>query len=135
MKTLYITIALIASCMMVGCNTIGSGEALLPLEDISLTIKGEKLFYYNKENFQLGFNDKKIEFRVTEDKLAYWFILDCNELPANEGQKIKGSLEYNTDSTTKTLKGLEFVVKKTSTDGLIWLWNSSHQIGIVVKQL
>lgn len=135
MKRQSVFIALIAAAMAVSCNNIGPEEALLPLEDISLTIKGEKQFNYSNETSQSGFNDKKIEFRATEDKLAQWFILDCNELPTNEGQQIKATLKYNNGSEAQTLKDLEFVVKKTSPDGLIWLWNSSHQIGIVVKQL
>ena len=86
MKTHYINIALIAAAMLTGCNTVGPEEALMPLDDISLTIKGEKQFKYSKDNFQLGFNDKEVVFRVTEDKLAHWFVLDCNELPTNEDQ-------------------------------------------------
>lgn len=135
MKTHYINIALIAAAMLTGCNTVGPEEALMPLDDISLTIKGEKQFKYSKDNFQLGFNDKEVVFRVTEDKLAHWFVLDCNELPTNEGQKIKATLEYSTDTSTKKLKDLEFVVQKTSDDGLIWLWNSSRQIGVILKHL
>lgn len=133
MKIHYINIVLAAAAVLVGCNTVGPEEALLPLDDISLTIKGEEQFIYSKENFQLGFNDRKIEFRVTEDKLAHWFVLDCNELPTGKGQKIKATLKYTTDTTTKELKDLEFVVQKTSQDGLVWLWNSSRQIGVVVR--
>ena len=54
MKTHYINIALIAAAMLTGCNTVGPEEAHMTLDDISLTIKGEKQFKYSKDNFQLA---------------------------------------------------------------------------------
>lgn len=45
------------------------------------------------------------------------------------------TLEYTVKGDTKTLNDLEFVVERTSSEGLIWLWNRDKKIGVVVKAL
>lgn len=133
MKTHIITIAAMAAAMLAGCNRVEPEEVLLTREDISLTIKGTDQVSFNRNDFQLGFNDQRNEFRVVNDRLAQWFVLQCSATPVHEGQEITGTLEYTTDTVPKRLDNLSFIVQKISDDGLIWLWNSSRKIGIVVK--
>ena len=110
-------------------------EALLGRSDISLTIKGKLQMAFNENTCQLGYNTGRNEFRVYDENLANWFILRCSAKPTSEGQTITADLEYATGKDPKSLIKLEFNVEKTSSDGLIWLWNNDRNIGVVVKSL
>lgn len=117
-----------------GCNTAEPEEVLLPREDISLTIRGKLHISFSSDTFQTGFNEQRNEFRVTDDKLGEWFVLRCSEMPVETGQELNGSLEYSTDTVPQKHDRLTFSVQKMSDDGLIWLWNETRKIGIVVKR-
>ena len=108
-------------------------EFLLPLTDISLTVKGEIQMSYIPETDQIGYNSGRNEFRMTDDKLGRWMILQCSTTPDTVGQEINADLEYTTDNDTINLSNLRFTVEKTSPDGLVWLWNKEKKIGIVIK--
>lgn len=135
MKKHIISIAVLTLAMLTGCNRVEPTEVLLNREDISLTIRGTEQVSFNNNDFQLGFNDKRNEFRVTDDKLAQWFILECSEMPVEKGQQLTGTLEYTTETVPKKISNLTLTVQKVSEDGQIWLWNDNRQIGIIVKSL
>lgn len=134
MKRIYLFIILVA-LLATGCNKYKSEELLLPLTDISLTIKGEEIMTFNAKKCQLGYNDQKYEFRVLNDKLTDWFILRCNENPKSVGQVINASLEYTTSDDVKTERRLTFTVERISKDGFVWLWEDEDKIGVVIKIL
>ena len=125
-----VTVALLSSC-----DRYQPEELLLPKSDISLTIKGEDQIRYDQKTWQLGHNAEKNEFRAVNDKLTDWMILRCNATPSTVGQSVTAYLEYTTSNDTKKLNALTFTVEKTSTEGLIWLWNDDKKIGVVVKDL
>ena len=133
MKKIYILIlALVAAS---GCVAYLPEEILLPLEDISLTIKGEEIMKFDEGSCQLGYNNRKNEFRVLDDRLANWFILRCDALPSSVGQVLTCELEYTTPDDVKSIEDLEFSVEKTDENGLIWLWEGTRKIGVVIKTL
>ncbi len=129
-RLLYIAVAVLA---LTSCRH-DIEEILLERSDISLTVKGDLLVSFNENTCQLGYNSGRNEYRVYDEKFANWFILRCHIKPTSEGQTIKADLEYTTTRDTKKLNNLEFSVEKTSSEGLIWLWNKDKQIGIVLKQ-
>lgn len=118
-----------------GCNRYHVEDILLPRNEISLTVKGADQIIYDEESWQLGYNDERNEFRIVNDKLNNWVILQCDAVPSTVGQSVTAYLEYTTSNDTRKLNGLTFTVEKTSPDGLIWLWNDDRKIGVVVKDL
>lgn len=130
-RILYIAFAVV--CLS-ACNH-DVDKILLSRSDISLTIKGKLQMAFNENTCQLGYNTGRNEFRVYDENLASWFILRCSAKPTSEGQTITADLEYATGKDPKSLTKLEFNVEKTSSDGLIWLWNNDRNIGVVVKSL
>lgn len=110
-------------------------EVLLVRDDISLSIREELVMSFDENTCQMGYNSARNEYRVYDEKLANWYILRCSAKPASEGQKVKADLEYTTDKDVKTLSDLEFGVQKTSSEGLVWLWNKDKKIGIIIKNL
>jgi len=126
---------LILSCIMVSCVHTDFDEILLAKEDISLTVKGEEMMVFDRNSCQLGYNSSTNEFRVYDDNLGNMFILTCNAHPSTEGQTLKADLTWTTASSTKKRSGLNFTVKKISSDGLIWLWCDNERTGIIVKTL
>lgn len=119
----------------VGCNPYDIDEILLQRDDISLTVKGELVFSYDPADCQLGQNEESGSFRVFDDKLGNWFILNCRTTPDTEGQSLKADLEYTSQTDTKKLNGLTFVVKKTDRNGYVWLWNDERKIGVIVRKI
>lgn len=118
-----------------GCNRYHVEDILLPRNEISLTVKGADQIIYDEESWQLGYNDERNEFRIVNDKLNNWVILQCDAFPSTVGQSVTAYLEYTTSNDTKKLNSLTFTVEKTSPEGLIWLWNDDRKIGVVVKDL
>lgn len=111
-------------------------EEFSETENISLRIKGARILEYKAETHQLGFNREKCEFRVHDDDMADYFIITCDEMPSQTGQKVTADLKYTTPDDVKTRNGVEFEVTGIGTgDGRIWLWNQKYQIGAVVKAL
>lgn len=118
-----------------GCNTYDIDVILLQKDDVSLTIRGEVIFSHDPLTCQLGYNPENNTFRAYDDNLGNWFILSCKNSPDTEGQSLDANLEYTTQTDTKTLRNLEFTLKKLDGGGKLWLWNDERKIGVVVKRL
>ena len=122
--------------ILAGCTSKNElAEALLECQEISLTWKGAVQVTYDSETFQLGYNSSRHEYRVYDDKLAYWFIIICSEKPTTEGQTLKADISWTGASKTYTRKNIQMTVKKTDTSGKVWLWNQSEALGIIIKNL
>ena len=120
---------------IIGCVGPQPDEVLLPRTEISLTIKGEEVMEHDPLTCQIGYNRERNEFRLVKDNISDWMIFRSNATPSNEGQEVKASLEYTSQSSTKTLSDLTFSVEKTAPDGTVWLWNKDKKIGIVIRVL
>ena len=131
-RLIYIIVAMIAAASCVN-NMID--QVLLVRDDISLTIKEELVMSFDENKCQMGFNSARNEYRVYDEKLANWYIIRCSAKPTSVGQEVRADLEYTTDKDVKTFTGLEFSVEKTSSEGLVWMWNKERKIGIVIKNL
>ena len=102
---------------------------------VSLMVKGKKVFVYDEGTCQLGFNRTLRQFRAGNDDMTGFFILTCEELPRQEGQEIRGSIQWTSGSSVKSNSGLTFKVEKYENTGLVWLWNAADKTGAVVKIL
>lgn len=120
---------------VISCVGPQPDEILLPRTEISLSIKGEAIMEYDPATCQIGYNSERNEFRMVSDNLSDWLIFSSNAVPGDPGQEVNASLEYTSQSSTKTLKDLTFSIEKTAPDGTTWLWNKDKKIGIIIKVL
>lgn len=135
----YAMVLLAALCT--GCKE----ESLLPNENnfintsksISLTVDSKTILGYSSATHQLGFNDEKNEFRVSNDNFSKYFVITCSKMPSQAGENVEATLVY-TDAGNKVITETgTFRVSKINEDKgrLIWLWNPDRKIGVVVQQL
>ena len=108
-------------------------EALLENQDISITWKGAIQVAYKADTFQLGYNSANHEYRVYDDRLAYWFIIRCSEKPTSENQTLKADVSWTGANKTYKQKDIQLTVKKADSSGLIWLWSQAESLGIIIK--
>ena len=102
---------------------------------VSLMVKGKKVFLYDDGTCQLGYNSSKRQFRAGNDDMTSYFVLTCSETPRSQGQEIRADIQWTSGSSVKSTNGLTFKVEKYDNTGLVWLWNSTDKTGAVVKIL
>lgn len=130
----YLYTILIAMLFMTGCSLNQSTLGPTVESDlISLTWKETVQVEYDPATYQLGYDSRKNEYRVYDDRLSYWFTVTCSEKPVTEGQILTADVSWTAKSKTKTLKGIKFEVTKTDDTGMVWLWNQANKISIVLK--
>ena len=132
-KCLYI-ITLVLLCA--GCKEkVEMDLDMYNSDQVSLMVKGKKVFTYSEGTCQLGYNRNLRQFRASNDDMTSFFVLTCSELPRQEGQEIRAELKWTSGSSVKTSGNLVFKVEKYDDTGLVWLWNSADKTGAVVKIL
>ena len=133
-KYLYIIVLLPLLCS--GCKEkVDMDLDMYNSDQISLMVKGKKVFTYSEGDGQLGFNRTLRQFRAGNDDMTSFFVLTCDELPRVEGQEIRAELIWTSGSSVKPPVSLVFKVEKYDDTGLVWLWNSTDKTGAVVKIL
>ena len=130
----YLYTILIAMLFMTGCSLNQStlGPAV-ESDMISLTWKESVQVEYDPATYQLGYDSRKNEYRVYDDRLSYWFTVTCSEKPVTGGQTLTADVVWTAKNKMKSLKGLKFEVTKTDDTGMVWLWNQANKISIVLK--
>ena len=118
-----------------GCNHNEMNEVLLNRDEISITWKGAPQVTYNEDTCQLAYNDSNLEYRVYNDRLAFWFVIRCNEKPVTTGQEVRAYVSWTGERSTKAYNNLLFRVEKTDENGKVWLWNADNRIGIIIKDI
>ena len=128
-------IILTAILTFVSCTSQNEMQAELLMNDmISINWKGSNVIEYKKDSFQLGYNDKANEYRVFKDDLSSWFTVKCSEKPVAEGQTLTADIQWKLGSQAhKSFGNLNMVVKKADDSGLVWLWNDTNSIGIIIQ--
>ena len=132
MKKIFLIILAFAA---VSCNRFDVDEILLIRNDDSLTWKGEEQLSHDPALGQMGVNASRNEFRAQTDNLSSWFVIRCSEMPAAEGDEVKADISWTGPRDTRDMKGLEFKVKKVTSDGMIWMWCKSAKIGVTFMKL
>ena len=125
---------LLAVSLSVACTqNYGSFGPAFESDTISLTWKGSVQVEYDPATYQLGYNSSRNEFRVYDDRLAYWFVVTCSEKPVSEGQTLTADVSWTGKNKTKSMNALKFNVTKADDTGMVWLWNQANRISIVLK--
>ena len=132
-KHLYI-IALL-TLLLCGCKKkVEMDLDMYNSNQVSLMVKGKKVFTFDEANGQLGYNRSLRQFRAGNDDMTSYFVLTCSELPRSEEQEIRATLQYSSGSSGKSMD-ITLKVEKYDDTGLVWLWNSVDKTGAVVKTL
>ena len=133
-KYLYIMGLLILA--LTGCKEkVDMDLDMYNSDQISLMVKGKRVFTYAEGTGQLGYNRTLRQFRAGNDDMTDFFVLTLDQLPRQEGQEIRGNLQWTSGSSVKSSNGLTFKVEKYEGTGLVWLWNAQDKTGAVVKIL
>lgn len=129
-----ICIILLVLSLSVAC-TYGSGSSgpITESDTVSLTWKEIVQIEYDPATYQLGYNSSRNEYRVYDDRLAYWFVVTCSEKPVSEGQTLTADVSWTGKNKTKSMNALKFNVTKADDTGMVWLWNQANRISIVLK--
>lgn len=129
-------IAIISALALAGCSLLfPSNEDLLLSEDISLTWKGEVQIKYNAADCQIAYSEKTNKYRVYNDRLSYWFVAKFSDRPTSVGQEVSATVSWTGDKSEMMFEDIIFKVEKTDDSGLIWLWNESNSIGVIIKDI
>lgn len=127
----YLIIGL--SMVLSSCTQFNLEDFITGHSEIGLTWRGELQIEYSAQDCQLGYNDRRNEYRVYDDKLSHWFVVRCSEKPSSEGQTLSADVSWTGKTEDKSLKGISLQVTKTDDKGKVWLWNESEKIGIIIK--
>ena len=133
-KYLYI-IALVLLCS--GCNKkkVEMDLDMYNSDQVSLMVKGKRVFTFDESTGQLGYNRSLKQFRAGNDDMTSFFVLTCKDTPRTQGQELKADLQWTSGNSVKSSGGITFKVEKYSDTGLVWLWSSADKTGAVVKIL
>ena len=131
--TILIALALLTGCK--GKTTLEMDPALYESEQVSLMVKGSKVFTFSEGDGQLAFNRTLKQFRAGNDDMSSYFVITCSDLPRQEGQELKADIQWKSGNPVKTTSGITLKVEKMDGAGLVWLWNATNKTGAVVRIL
>ena len=119
-KYLYILTLAVLACT--GCDKkVEMDLDMYNSEQVSLMVKGKKVFTFDEATGQLGYNRTLRQFRTGNDDMTSFFVLTCSELPREEGQEIRADIQWTSGSSVKTTSGIVLKVEKYDGTGLVWL--------------
>ena len=133
-KYLYILTLAVLACT--GCDKkVEMDLDMYNSEQVSLMVKGKKVFTFDEGTGQLGYNRTLRQFRSGNDDMTSFFVLTCSELPREEGQEIRADIQYTSGNSVKPTYSITLKVEKYDGTGLVWLWNAADKTGAIVKIL
>ena len=133
-KYLYIIAFAVLACA--GCKErVDMDLEMYNSEQVSLMVKGKKVYTYDEGAGQMAFNRTLRQFRTGNDDMTSFFVLTCSELPREEGQEIRVDIQYTSGNSVKPTYSITLKVEKYDGTGLVWLWNAADKTGAVVKIL
>lgn len=131
-----IGIILLLAMICAGCLRITEEEKAFFYAGATpqLNVRGENTIVYKKNHFQLGYNESKCSFFLTNDEGTIFYRLICNDLPSSQDQEFTASLSWNDGRKSFNKRGLRFIVKKEE-EGTLWVWCRSENTGLTIKKL
>ena len=137
MKSLYkYVLMLIILTAFAGCNEITEEEQIFADADSNpaLYYKGSIWIDFDPNNYQLGYNEERKEFRLHDDDMSAFYILKLEETPNEKDETIEGKIKWSKGGRIIERDKVKFKVIKNEQD-TYWLWSRSEQIGIVIQKL
>ena len=138
MKKAVLTIirVILIIAVMTSCDrSLEPDSSFVGSSEIELTVGGNVVHKYDPDSWQLGYNSSKKEFRVFDDSMRNYYIVNCSALPSSAGQKLEATVTWSSGSSTQTTKG-KFEVAKANGD-TFWLWcgDKKNPTGVTVVLL
>lgn len=124
---------LLAVCMLAACSPYDIDEVLLGSSEVSLSLKGKVQYTFDPVKGQASYNPDRTLYRFTDDNLSGWFEFRSQERPDNEGDMIAADLKWASKTSFGDEKELMFEVMKINDEGMIWMWNDTNNIGLIIK--
>ncbi len=138
-SSIYITTLLAIALMVCSCNNDEFNEAdfVTSISSISLTVKGTQIMEYNSSYHQVAWNEERMQFRMMDDSLGNYFVVNLSSLPSEMGDVVSAELIYTTYTSIKTIndKFSASKISNSSSGQLVWLWNESTQTGVVIQEI
>ena len=100
-------------------------EAFLGTEDYCLEVNARMMHEFTATECQLGYNASKCQFRVGNDQMTEYYILECDKIPSHKDEILTVDLTWTMDATIQKRSGLRMKVSKIGDDGRIWLWSGN----------
>lgn len=132
MKRLPLIILLVV--FAAACNKNKMEPEILESENLCLVIKGKTIFSYDENDCQISYNPGSRIFRIGDDTMDDYFTLTANTIPSAKGDKVKGDLQWTSESSIQSRKYVQFEVQKIE-NGTVWFWSKTDRIAAVVKIL
>ena len=120
--------------LLTACNRNKMEPEILESENLCLSVKGKTVFSYDENDCQISFNRSQRIFRIGDDTMDDFFTLTTNNIPSAKGEKVKGDLQWTSQSSVQSRKYVQFEVQKIE-NGTVWLWSKTDRIAAVVKIL
>ena len=130
-KTVYILMA--ALLALVACEQErGMDAEMLSIDEYALEVNGKMVQTFGEGQCQLSYNATRKEFRVGDDKMAEYYLLQCNKVPTAKGETLTADLQWTMNQTVQKRPGVKFRVEKIDENGRIWLWASKEDVGVII---
>ena len=118
---------------MAACAEYDINEVLLVRDDVSLTLRGKPQYVFAADDGQMATNADRTIYRYMTDDLMNWLEVKCQSKPGGVGEKIIADIKWKSRISSGEENNLEFEIKQTDGSGMIWLWNKSNNIGLVIR--
>ena len=134
MKKLLPILFLATLAALSACNPSQMEEPLLHIDGVLLQVRGQVILSLSPDEGQLGFSADRKEFRAGTDDMSEYFVLNCSELPVEEGQHLTADVLWTGPNGIQRRGRVKMKVQQIR-GGSVWLWSSRDRIAAVVKDL
>ena len=128
-----LTIFVLAALTLNACLRYDINEVLLERNDVSLTLKGKPQYTFDSDYGQMAINADRTLYRYMADDLTSWMEVKCQSRPGGVGENLIADIRWKSTVSSGEEKGLEFEIRQADGSGMIWLWNKSNNIGLVIR--
>ena len=126
-------IFVLAVLTLAACAEYDINEVLLVRDDVSLTLRGKPQYVFAADDGQMATNADRTIYRYMTDDLMNRIEVKCHSKPGGVGEKIIADIKWKSRISSGEENNLEFEIKQTDGSGMIWLWNKSNNIGLVIR--
>ena len=111
-----------------------SGENISERNNSALYVDGKEVLRYDEKTWQSICFSPDNTFVMTSDDLGSWYKIECDDFPAEVGQKVNANLSWKISGNGENVRnGLAFKVSAIDGDsGKVTLWDSVNKISVSV---
>ena len=128
-----ILIFMLAVLSFSACVEYDINEVLLVHTDVSLSHKGRNQYTFDPTQGQMSLNAEKTIYRYLSDDLSNWMEVVCQSKPGGVGEKVIADVKWKYRNSNGEETNLTFEIKQTDGNGMVWLWDSENNIGLVIR--